>query len=181
MAVLKTQQTAAEELARESLDMVAPIASYLHRRYGWVAQDDLGSYAYLGLVKAAQVYRPERGVPFEKFAFRKAAFAAVDEMRKDGVLKRNRDKPRPSTVELSQDMPDPSGSDGLERVERKDMCRTLLGGLNKTDRQLLLMYYADQMTFKEIGKVFDISESAVCLRHKAIIERLGKASRAARG
>lgn len=181
MVALDSKQAvvAAEELARKSLAMVGPIASRLHRWYGWVGKDDLGSYAYLGLVKAARVYEAGRGIPFERFAFRKAMYAAIDEMRKDGVLKRRRDTPGPSVVALSPDIPDPSGPEALAGVERRDTCEMLLGRLCQKDRQLLMMRYADQMTFQQIADVFDISESAVCLRHKALIERLRMLSRMA--
>ncbi|MDP7289053.1 MAG: sigma-70 family RNA polymerase sigma factor [Phycisphaerae bacterium] len=181
MVALDSQQAAvaAEKLARKSLSMVGLIASRLHRWYGWVGMDDLGSYAYLGLVKAARVYQSDRGVPFEKFAFRKAMYAAIDEMRKDGVLKRRRATPGPSVVMLTPDIPDPSAAKSMANVERRDMCETLLGRLGRKDRQLLLMYYAEHMTFKQIAEVFDISESAVCLRHKALIERLRRLSRMA--
>jgi len=181
MVALDSQEAvvAADELVRKSLSMVPAIASRLHRWYRWVGIDDLGSYAYLGLLQAARVYQAGRGVPFERFAFRKAMYAAIDEMRKDGVLRRRRANPRPSIVALNSDIPDPSAPNALASVERRDMCEMLLGRLRQKDRQLLLMYYADQMTFKQIAEVFDISESAVCLRHKALIERLRRLSRMA--
>ncbi|HDY64830.1 MAG TPA: hypothetical protein ENH84_01185, partial [Phycisphaerae bacterium] len=34
------------------------------------------------------------------------------------------------------------------------------------------MVYAEKLTYREIAKVLDISESAVCLRHKAVIQKL---------
>ena len=170
---------AVEELTKRSLKMIGPIASRLHRSYGWVGMDDLGGYAYLGLAKAARVYQVDRGVPFERFAFRKAVYAAIDEMRKDGVLKRRRTTPRPSVVALDTEIADPSGAQGLARVERRDTCESLLGRLSAKNRQLLMLYYAEQMTFKQIADVFDISESAVCLRHKTLIERLRRLSRSA--
>jgi len=181
MVALDAQQVvvAADELVRKSLSMVPAIAFRLHRCYRWVGADDLGSYAYLGLVEAARIYQADRGVPFEKFAFRKAMYAAIDEMRKDGVLKRRRATPGPSVVTLSSDIPDRSAPKMLASVERRDMCEMLLGRLRQKDRQLLMMYYTDQMTFKQIAEVFNISESAVCLRHKALIERLRMLSRIA--
>ena len=181
MVALESREAvvAAGEWARKSLAMANRIALRLHRSYGWVGMDDLGSYAYLGLVKAARIYEAGRGVPFEVFAFRKAMYLAIDEMRKDGVLKRRRTAPGPSVGVLPPDIPDPSGPKALASLERRDICTTLLGKLRRKDRQLLLMYYADQMTFKQIAEVFDISESAVCLRHKALIERLRRLSRMA--
>jgi RNA polymerase sigma factor (sigma-70 family) len=178
MVALDSQEmiTKPEDMAREVVSMVTPIASNLHKRYGWVDRDDLGSYAYLGLVKAARVYQESRGVPFVKFAFSKGMFAAIDEMRKDGILKRHQTAPRPTVVALNEEIPDPRGENGLEKVERRDMCKTLMGGLSQKDRQVLMMYYAEHMTFKEMGEAFGVSESSMCLRHKLIIGRMRKMS-----
>ena len=106
-------------------------------------------------------------------------FGAIDEMRKDGILRRRQAAPRPTVSALNEDMPDPSGENGLEKVEQRDLCKTLLSGLSQKDRQVLMLYYAQHMTFKEIGEVFGISESAVCLRHKSIIGRMRKLSTSA--
>ncbi len=166
------------DLAHENLPLAKRIASKLHRWYGWVDVDDLHSYAYLGLALAARSYEADRGVPFVSFASRKAMFLAIDEMRKDGVLKRRRETPGPTTSSLSVDVQDSASSSGLESLERRELCGALLSMLGEDDRQLLLMYYADSMTFKEVAKVFVISESAACLRHKALIRRLRRVAEA---
>ena len=160
------------DLAVENVSLADGIASRLHRLYCWVPIEDLKSYAYLGLALAARTYEPGRGVPFPQFAWRKGMYLAIDEMRKDSVLSRRRTTPAPSFGQLSPDIPDPHGPKGYASVDRQDLCESLLKKLRPQDRQLLMMYYSDELTFKEIAKVFDISESAVCLRHKALIVRL---------
>jgi len=161
-----------EALAAEHVSLADGIAARLHRLYSWVAMDDLKSYGFLGLALAAKIYEPSRGVPFPQFAWRKGMFLAIDEMRKDGVLSRRRTTPAPTFGTLTPDIPDPVGRAGHRMVDRNDLCRTLLSKLRGQDRQLLMMYYSDEMTFKEIARVFDISESAICLRHKALMQRL---------
>ena len=37
---------------------------------------------------------------------------------------------------------------------------------------MLLLRYADGMTFLEISQVYDKCESTICLRHKALIAKL---------
>lgn len=178
MAGMETMdETRTGPSAPDHLPVAGRIALCLHRWYGWVGMDDLRSYAYLGMALAAKSYRADRGVAFEMFASRKGMFLAIDEMRKDGVLRRRRAGPMPTTTVLTADIPDPRGSRGYERLERLDMCRMLLGGLRTQDRQLVMMYYADGMTFREIAKVFSISESAACLRHKAVLDRLRRIGR----
>jgi len=179
MAVLESEQkiSEAEQLANKHLPMVSRIAARLHRWYEWVAMDDLESYAYLGLAMAARRYQPDRGVPFENFASRKAMYLAIDEMRKAGILKRRSAAPTPSIGALNPEIPDPSGPKAFASLERRDMCESLLGRVSDSDRKLLMMYYADQMTFVEIGVVLHLSESGARLRHKAVMKRLRRMAR----
>jgi RNA polymerase sigma factor (sigma-70 family) len=159
-------------LAANHVGLAGRIAGRLHRSYGWVCLDDLHGYAFLGLALAARAFQADRGVPFDRFAFCKGMFLAIDEMRKDGVLKRRRAKAAVSTGPISGDLRDPKGDMPQERMETRDACRSLLGKLKATDRRFLMMYYADDLTFKQIADVFHLSESAVCLRHKTLIEKL---------
>ena len=160
-----------ENLARTHVELADKIAGRLYRSYSWVGMDDLRSYAYLGLALAERVFRPELGVPFVKFAWRKAMFLAIDEMRKDGVVAR-KDSRRDKCTALSFETADPRSGAPQRRVERNDLCDSLMTRLRDRDQQLVAMYYADGMTFKEIANVFGITESAVCLRHKTLIHKL---------
>jgi len=172
MAAKEDKKGSPSRLAADHVGLARMIAGRLRRSYGWVCLDDLRGYAFLGLSLAARAFRADRGVPFECFAMRKGMFLAIDEMRKDGVVHRRRLRAIPSTGPITGDVCDPNGDLARERIEARDTCRSLLDKLKATDRRLLLMYYADHMTFKQIGAVLDISESAVCLRHKMLIEKL---------
>jgi len=171
---------AAVALATENLPLARQIAGRLRRWYGWVGLDDLHSYAYLGVALAARAYEDDRGVPFVNFAAHKGMYLAIDEMRKDGVLKRRRATSGPTFGALTPDLPDPAAERQYNDLEGRDLCSQLLGKLRGPDRKLLLMYYADEMTFREIARVFRISESAVCLRHKALLTKLRKLAAARR-
>lgn len=46
--------------------------------------------------------------------------------------------------------------------------------LNKREQLILSLYYEKELTFKEIGKVLDISESRVSQIHSALISKLKK-------
>lgn len=162
-------------LARGHVGLADQISRRLLRRYCWVGLDDLHSYAYLGLTLAARAYDPKRGVPFDRFASTKAMFLAIDEMRKDGILRRSDSTAR--TVDLAGidiETPDPSSNRQLEMLELREFCTELLRKINKPDRELLLMIYAERMTYKEISAIYHISESAICLRHKSLMQRLRK-------
>ncbi|HHH75519.1 MAG TPA: sigma-70 family RNA polymerase sigma factor [Phycisphaerae bacterium] len=179
-----TVAIAPETLIEEHLTLARQIAARMKRRYSWVVMEDLYSYSLLGLTMAANAWDPERGVPFPNFASQKAMFWAIDEMRKDGILRRRSAKACPRFLSLNDtpadsdqiglDVLDTSSAEGRKDLEARDLCSTLLNHLRSQDRNLLTMYYGQHLTFKEIAGVFSISESSVCLRHRALIKKLHK-------
>jgi RNA polymerase sigma factor (sigma-70 family) len=171
----QTQQQIA--LAREHISLATQIAYRLSRRYAWVGLDDLHSYAYIGLSLAAKSYDPSRGLSFARFACSKAMFLAIDEMRKNGVLRRaDASQRRQETAAVILEMPDPQAKHDRELLEAREFCAELVRKLDRKDRQLLSMVYVEKMTYREIAKVYHITESAVCLRHKALLGRLRQQS-----
>jgi len=171
----KTQQHIA--LAREHVSLATQIAYRLSRRYAWVGLDDLHSYAYIGISLAARSFDPSRGLSFARFACSKAMFLAIDEMRKDGVLRRaDAAERKPEVSAVSLELPDPAACRDHELLEAREFCSELIRKLDKKDRELLTMVYIEKMTYREVAKVYHISESAVCLRHKALLGRLRKQS-----
>jgi RNA polymerase sigma factor (sigma-70 family) len=188
-----TRNTAARLLLDEHLPIARQIAARLKRRYTWVPMEDLYSYSLLGITKAANAFDNTRGVPFPNFASQKGMFWAIDEMRKDSVLRRRSSANMPRVLSFSEAVGNADPDNGWtpevvdshaprthEKLEARDLCTALLCKLRKDDRELLMMYYADHMTFREIAGVFDISESSVCLRHKALIKKLRRMAGATR-
>ncbi len=167
----QASSTQRQELSHKYLPLAHKIAGRLGRRYNWVPREDLGSYAFLGLSRAAEVYCSDRGVPFANFAMFKGTYYAVDEMRKDGVLRR-KDSPGKQVKPLLPDVVDPRCETARRRMEIRDQTSALVRHLAPRDQRLLMLYYGKGMTFREIAEVFDISESAVCMRHKALLRRL---------
>lgn len=167
------------QLIEQHLDIVRSVALRLKRRFTWVNMEDLESYSQWGLTRAASLYSPESGTPFVCFASQKAFYLGIDAMREDKVVRRGT-KGRTSawraghraSCSLPREVPDDHAADDMRRLESRDLLANLLGRLNEKDRQLLLLHYADGMTFKEIAKAFDRSESAICIRHRALIARL---------
>lgn len=163
------------------LSIARGVASRLRRRYRWLPPDDLYSYALFGLVRAARSYDPDRSVPFAVYAASKALFAAIDEMRKDHVLTRVGIKARPNSVSLDSvlvgdqkvwwNLCDQTARKQWSLLEAREWCATMLTKLDASDRQLIMLRYADDMTFRQIGKVMGLSESTVSLRHNALIMR----------
>ena len=67
---------------------------------------------------------------------------------------------------------DPNGVDPVHEAEKRDLQAALSKILNRTELLVLVMYYYEGMTMKEIGATLDLSESRVSQMHSAIINRL---------
>jgi len=64
-------------------------------------------------------------------------------------------------------------SDNPFRVaQRRDLKELVTRGLSRAERLIILLYYFEEMTMKEIGQTLDLSESRVSQMHSAILERL---------
>ena len=63
----------------------------------------------------------------------------------------------------------------LEKLEEKDAKKELIQGLSRLperERLVLTLYYHENMTFKEIGDILEISESRCCQVHAQAIMKL---------
>lgn len=60
----------------------------------------------------------------------------------------------------------------LMRLEREDLRRWLTEGLARRDRLIVILYYYEQMTMKEVGQTLGCSESRVSQRLDSILECL---------
>ena len=69
---------------------------------------------------------------------------------------------------------DKRGEDPTERLARKELVRVCTKGLTKSERLIIILYYFEEMTMKEIGATLDLSESRVSQMHSAIVERIKK-------
>jgi RNA polymerase sigma factor for flagellar operon FliA len=67
---------------------------------------------------------------------------------------------------------DRKAEDPTRRVQRADVLRLVTRGLDKCDRLIIILYYFENMTMKEIGETLGISESRVSQRHRELITRL---------
>lgn len=60
----------------------------------------------------------------------------------------------------------------FSNVQRRDLKDLLTKGLSRAERLILVLYYYEEMTMKEIGVTLDLSESRVSQMHSSILARL---------
>jgi RNA polymerase sigma factor for flagellar operon FliA len=68
----------------------------------------------------------------------------------------------------------------LTTAQKRDLKGVVTKGLSRAERLIIILYYYEQMTMKEIGTTLDLSESRVSQMHSSILARL-KAQLANRG
>ena len=64
-------------------------------------------------------------------------------------------------------MEDKRGADPVREVQRKDLKELMTKGLSRAERLIIILYYFEEMTMKEIGLTLDLSESRVSQMHSS--------------
>ncbi len=217
-------------LVTENVGLVKAMAYRLMRRVpAHIELSDLISVGVLGLLEAAERYRPSVGVPFDAFARRRLQGAMLDSLRDMDWASRSARRQRrqldQTIATLRQDLgrepredeiagalglageeyarvldsvrslelgtirqlatPDGDGqtlevaiesSDGpdlqLERAELRRHLAGALGELPERERQVLALYYEEELTLAEIGEVIGVSESRVSQIRSLALSRL---------
>ena len=63
-------------------------------------------------------------------------------------------------------------TDPADALQRRELKGLITRGLSESEKLVMVLYYYEELTMKEIGAVLDISESRVCQIHAEIVRRL---------
>jgi RNA polymerase sigma factor for flagellar operon FliA len=103
---------------------------------------------------------------FEKMAKDASAVGLVSLSRKWFETDSNKDVREIDVLE------DKRGADPVREIQRKDLKELMTRGLSRAERLIIILYYFEEMTMKEIGATLDLSESRVSQMHSSILARL---------
>jgi RNA polymerase sigma factor for flagellar operon FliA len=67
---------------------------------------------------------------------------------------------------------DKKSEDPTIEAQKRDLKELLTKGLTRAERLIVVLYYYEEMTMKEIGATLDLSESRVSQMHSSILARL---------
>jgi RNA polymerase sigma factor FliA len=152
---------------------------------------DYFQFGVEGLSEAIDRFDPEYGTKFETYAIQRIRGKIIDELRKLQI------KPRPvqndkqphaiySNVSLTSPVDDEDGymlyeilpddneipDETAEKNEAKELLVEAIKGLEERDRLIISLYYYENLNYKEIAKLLNITVSRVSQVHTRIIEML---------
>jgi RNA polymerase sigma factor for flagellar operon FliA len=77
-----------------------------------------------------------------------------------------------SLVSLNKKWYETDSYKDVREIQRKDLKELITKGLSRAERLIIILYYFEEMTMKEIGATLDLSESRVSQMHSSILARL---------
>ncbi len=77
-----------------------------------------------------------------------------------------------SDMEKVEILADKKCQDPTQTMQQKDMLEVLTSNLTKKERLIIIMYYYEGLTMREIGEIMELTESRVCQIHSNVMSRL---------
>lgn len=159
-----------------------------------VEEKDFFQFGVEGLSEAIERFDPEYGTKFETYAIQRIRGKIIDELRKLQIKPRNNYQNQdPNAIvyknvslnqtfdsddgfTLSEIIPSDSETPDNEynSLEQKELLVKEIKALPERDRLIITLYYYENMNYKEIASVLDITVSRVSQLHSKIMKELKK-------
>jgi RNA polymerase sigma factor for flagellar operon FliA len=75
-------------------------------------------------------------------------------------------------MEKIEILADRKSVDPVDTIQQHDALEMITGSLTKKERLIILMYYYEGLTMREIGEIMELTESRVCQIHSNVMARL---------
>ena len=75
-------------------------------------------------------------------------------------------------LEKIEILADKKSSCPVDTIQQRDAMDTITSSLTKKERLIILMYYYEGLTMREIGEIMELTESRVCQIHSNVMARL---------
>jgi RNA polymerase sigma factor FliA len=75
-------------------------------------------------------------------------------------------------MEKVEILADRKSIDPVETIQQSDALEMITSSLTKKERLIILMYYYEGLTMREIGEIMELTESRVCQIHSNVMARL---------
>jgi RNA polymerase sigma factor for flagellar operon FliA len=125
--------------------------------------------AHLGRPPRAEEMAVKLGVSLDEFYKMAADATAVSQV---SLNKKWYETDSYKDVREIDILEDKKAEDPTHRLQNSDLMRLVTRGLNRNERLIIILYYYEDMTMKEIGATLDLSESRVSQMHSSIVARL---------
>lgn len=164
--------------------------SYCTPRIRGAILDELRSMDWVPRLVRARAHRFERALQTLQVRFGRAPTdnetAAEMELDMGDFRRLKRDAATTELVSLSNKVSDSDDNDIREidiindkkaedpfiEAQKHDLRDMLINGLARAERLIIILYYYEEMTMKEIGATLDLSEARVSQMHSSLISRL---------
>ena len=77
-----------------------------------------------------------------------------------------------SDMEKVEILADKKCADPVQTMQQRDVLDMITGNLTKKERLIVIMYYYEGLTMREIGEIMELTESRVCQIHSNVMSRL---------
>ncbi|MEZ6194965.1 MAG: FliA/WhiG family RNA polymerase sigma factor [Planctomycetota bacterium] len=75
-------------------------------------------------------------------------------------------------LEKADILADAKSESPIETLNQRDVIEAITRNLSQKEKRIVIMYYYEGLTMKEIGRILDLTESRVCQIHTNVLSRL---------